>query len=84
MAKIAWILVLVGAANWGLTGIGMLAGFNLNLVNLIFGSWPMIEAIVYVLVGVCAVVKIFGCHCATCKAGCENCKVEATPATPAQ
>lgn len=87
MSKIAGILVLVGALNWGLTGIGMMAGFNLNLVNLILGSWPMVEAIVYVLVGICAVASIFGCPCPTCKAGCANCKVEETssaPATPAQ
>ena len=86
MTKIAGILVLVGALNWGLTGIGMLVGSDLNLVNLLLGSWPMVEAIVYVIVGICAVVQIFGCPCAackSCKASCANCKVDATPATPA-
>jgi len=51
-------LVLVGAVNWGLTGIGMLANTNLNIVNLIVGSWPVLEAIVYILVGVAAVLMI--------------------------
>ena len=86
MTKIAGILVLVGALNWGLTGIGMLVCSDLNLVNLLLGSWPMVEAIVYVIVGICAVVQIFGCPCAackSCKASCANCKVDATPATPA-
>lgn len=85
MAKIAGILVLVGALNWGLTGIGMLAGFELNVVKIILGSWPMVEATVYVLVGICAVVKIIGCPCVACKscsASCESCKVDSAPATP--
>ncbi len=46
------ILVFVGALNWGLVGLGMLLGNNLNLVNLLFGQWPTVEAIVYLLVGV--------------------------------
>jgi len=49
-------LVLVGALNWGLVGIGSLAKINLNLVNLIFGSWPVVESVVYILVGVAAVM----------------------------
>ena len=51
-------LVLVGAVNWGLTGIGMIANTNLNVVNLIVGTWPMLEAIVYILVGVGAILMI--------------------------
>lgn len=88
MAKVTKILLIVGGLNWGLYGIGMFLGMNLNLVNLIFGSMPVIEYIVYVVVGVCAVVEIFGCPCTSCKDGCTDCKVEATttenPATPAQ
>ena len=65
---IARILVLIGALNWGLVGAGMLMGSNWNLVNMIFGSMPKLEAIIYLLVGISALVKIIGCKCAKCKA----------------
>jgi uncharacterized membrane protein YuzA (DUF378 family) len=55
---IAWILVMVGAINWLLVGIGSLMGSDLNVVHMILGSMPMIEAIVYVLVGLSAVYEI--------------------------
>ena len=62
------ILLIVGGLNWGLVGVGMLMGNGMewNVVNMALGSWPMVEAIVYVLVGVAAIVKIFGCRCKTC------------------
>ena len=40
---LAYILVLVGAVNWGLVGVGWFAKVNLNIVNLLFGAWPMLE-----------------------------------------
>jgi uncharacterized membrane protein YuzA (DUF378 family) len=40
-----------------------------NLVGMIFGSMPMIEAIVYLLVGISAVMHVLGCKCKTCKGG---------------
>lgn len=58
MQKLAWILVIVGALNWGLVGVGMYIGMNLNLVNLIFGSMPALEYLVYILVGVAAVLRL--------------------------
>ena len=74
---IAWVLVLVGALNWGLVGAGMLFGdVNLNLVDLIFGKWMVVEAIVYLLVGVSAFVCIFGCKCKKCKEGCDTCEAK--------
>lgn len=56
---IAWILVIIGAINWGLVGIGMFAGINLNIVNLIFGGAMWLEAIIYILVGLSGVMLIF-------------------------
>jgi hypothetical protein len=56
LGGIAMVLVVVGAINWGLVGIGMLAGANYNLVNLIFGSMPVLEAVVYLLVGVSGIL----------------------------
>jgi uncharacterized membrane protein YuzA (DUF378 family) len=69
-ALIGKILLIIGGINWGLVGIGMLMGSNWNVVNLLLGSWPIVEAIVYVLVGIAALLEIFGCRCSKCGAGC--------------
>jgi len=51
--KIAsYILVLVGALNWGLVGL-----FNFNLVAAIFGDMTTASRIVYILVGLSAIVS---------------------------
>jgi len=65
-------LIIVGALNWGLVGVGMLMGSDWNVVKMLLGSWPQVEAIVYVLVGVAAVVKMIGCKCSICKGMCEE------------
>ncbi len=66
---IAKVLLVVGGLNWGLVGVGMLlnSASSWNLVNLLFGSMPTLESIVYLLVGISAIVNIFGCKCTTCK-----------------
>ena len=71
--KIANILLIIGGLNWGLVGIGMLMNGNWNVVNIIFGSLPIVEAIIYVLVGLAAIMKIFGCCCKKCKEAQANC-----------
>lgn len=76
MAKIAWVLVIIGGLNWGLVGLGMLMGADWNLVTLILGSGTS-AAIVYLLVGICTVIKIFGCSCKKCKDNCKDCMVSA-------
>lgn len=66
---IAFILLAIGGLNWGLVGIGQFAGSNWNVVNLIFGSMPTLEAVIYILVGVSAVwlaVAHKG-HCKVCE-----------------
>lgn len=45
--KIALVLIVIGAINWGLIGI-----FNFNLVSAIFGDMTIIARIIYGLVGV--------------------------------
>ena len=45
--KIAVVLMVIGALNWGLIGI-----FNFNLVEAIFGDMTVLARIVYGLVGV--------------------------------
>jgi len=46
---VALVLVLVGGLNW------LLYAFGYNLVNILFGMVPLLETIVYVLVGLSAV-----------------------------
>ncbi len=58
---VAFILLVVGGLNWGLMAL-----FNLNLVNTILGLMPTIEKLVYVLVGVSA-VYIAATHMSDCK-----------------
>lgn len=71
MSKIAKILVIVGGINWGLVGIGMVFGnINLNIVDLIFGSAPTLEAIIYILVGISSITLFCCCKCNKCKNVC--------------
>ena len=55
LETIAFILVIVGGINWGLIALGAFAGSNWNVVNMILGSWPQVEWLVYLLVGISAV-----------------------------
>ena len=62
LATVAFILVLVGALNWGLVGLGWLAGgTDWNVVHMLLGKWMKVEAIVYVLVGLAGVYKLVMC-----------------------
>ncbi len=58
---VTFILVVVGALNWGLIGL-----FSFNLVNLIFGTIPWLETLVYVLVGLSAIYEA-AIHTKSCK-----------------
>ncbi|MEK7606425.1 MAG: DUF378 domain-containing protein [Patescibacteria group bacterium] len=62
-SRIAGTLVLIGAINWGLIGLGYFFGGNWNVVNLLLGNWMWLEAVVYILVGVAGVIRLFGCVC---------------------
>lgn len=50
--KIALVLTIIGALNWGLIGL-----FNYNLVESLFGA-STLSAIIYMLVGVAGIVNI--------------------------
>ena len=65
---VSWILIIVGALNWGLVGLGGLMGSDWNLVNMLVGAWPMVESLVYLLVGLSAVYEV-----ATHKSNCRMC-----------
>ena len=45
--KIALVLIIIGAINWGLIGL-----FKFNLVEMIFGDMTAIARIIYALVGI--------------------------------
>lgn len=59
--KIAWILLLIGGLNWGLVGLA-----NIDLVDMLLGSWPLAARIVYILVGLSAVMMLFKHKCKAC------------------
>lgn len=63
MATVACVLVTIGALNWGLVGVGTLVGggADWNLVTKLLGTWPQVEAVVYVLVGLSGVYKLVMC-----------------------
>ena len=48
----SYILVLIGAINWGLIGL-----FGFNLVEVLFGE-SMFTQIIYILVGLSAIVSL--------------------------
>ena len=55
----AYVLVLIGALNWGLIGL-----FGYNLVGSIFGDMTIMSRIIYTLVGLSAFIAGFGMqHC---------------------
>lgn len=57
---VAFLLVVVGAINWGLSALGF------NVVQMLLGSWPMVEKVVYLLVGVAGVYLLVA-HKGDCK-----------------
>lgn len=50
---ISLVLVIIGGLNWGLVGL-----LEFNLVAAIFGSMSVISRVIYVLVGLAALVMI--------------------------
>ncbi len=76
LCMVGKILVIVGGVNWGLVGVGMFMGSDFNVVRLVLGSVPVAESVVYVLVGLAAVLEVFGgCKCKKCKEACASCDV---------
>ena len=58
---VAFTLAMVGALNWGLVGL-----LQFNLVNAFLSSWPMVEQVVYTLIGASA-IYVFATHMKDCK-----------------
>jgi len=57
---VAMLLIILGALNWGLIGIGTyMGGQNWNLVEALFKTWPEIINLVYVIIGVSGAWALF-------------------------
>ena len=52
--KLALALVIIGGLNWGLVGL-----LNLDLVQLILGSIPILAQLVYIVVGLAALYMVY-------------------------
>jgi uncharacterized membrane protein YuzA (DUF378 family) len=66
---IAKLLLIIGGLNWGLIGV-----FNYNLVSSWFGDWPIVVRIIYIVVGLAALLAIL------CLFRSHKCR----PATPSE
>ncbi len=53
LGLISFILVVVGALNWGLVGL-----FRFDLVAALFATMPGLQKVVYILIGLAAVFMI--------------------------
>ena len=69
--KVVAILLVVGGLNLGLIGLGTLLGSNLNVINMLLGSSPTAEAILYLLIGLAALKAVVMTAMGKCKGG--NC-----------
>ena len=58
---VAYVLLWVGGLNWGLVGL-----LDIDLVMMVFGGWPMLVKLVYILVGLSAVYSL-ATHMGDCK-----------------
>jgi hypothetical protein len=67
---VAFTLLVIGGLNWGLTA------FHFNVVDKIFGVGSPVATIIYVLVGLSALLELF-----THKGACKMCGSK--PAAPA-
>lgn len=51
---VAEVLVIIGGLNWGLVGL-----LKLDLVQLLFGSIPILAQVIYILVGLSALYMLY-------------------------
>jgi len=74
MCTTAWIgkiLLIIGGLDLGLIGIGMLVGSSSwNVLHMVLGFSSVLEAVIYILIGLAAIMKVFGCcKCHKCVGG---------------
>lgn len=55
LQMLSWVLITLAALNWGLVGL-----MNVNLVEAIFGTWPALVQITYILIGLAGLYSVWG------------------------
>jgi hypothetical protein len=66
---VTWLLVIIGGLNWLLLGL-----FKWDVGQLFGGMDAIVSKVIYILVGVSALVELFTHFKACCYCGkCENC-----------
>ena len=58
--KILSALVIIGSLNWGFIGLGYFLDMNLNIVQSILSGMPMLEALIYIIVGFACIFLFLG------------------------
>lgn len=58
LGKISFVLVIIGAINWGIFGL-----FNFDLVHFIFSFSDMLVRAIYILVGLAGINMIRFLYC---------------------
>lgn len=53
LQKIALVITIIGAINWGLIGL-----FDFNLVATLFENIEMLEKLIYIIVGITGLINI--------------------------
>lgn len=51
---IAWLLIVIGAINWGLVGL-----FGFNLVEVLFGFATTLTMLTYILIGLAGLYELW-------------------------
>ena len=73
ICKVAGLLVVIGAINWGLVG-----ALNKNLVSRLLGSGTTAERVVYIIIGVAGIMKLVSCFvCCPMAKKCDTPAAEA-------
>lgn len=74
MHKVIYLLIIIGAINWGLVGLGSFFGGNWNIVSWIGSS--TIENVIYVLIGLAGLMSVYS-H----KKDCKECVSDGSPSS---
>lgn len=53
LQRVALVFTIIGAIVWGIYGL-----LDLNIVNKLFGFIPLLEKIIYIIVGICGLINI--------------------------
>ncbi len=54
---LSYILVIIGALNWGLVGF-----MNIDLVSLLFGEMTVVTRIIYGIIGISAILSLISTY----------------------